>query len=64
MEVREPSRIFAVAPDGLLSEPAYEDYARANERSAACFRSVAFVVTSPSWLHSARGTCFFSSVVF
>eukprot|EP00250_Pteridium_aquilinum_P018025 c23899_g1_i1 orf=286-1284(+) len=38
------SRIFAVASDHLFSEAEYEAYSRANERSAACFRSVALIL--------------------
>lgn len=38
------SRIFSVASEHVLLESDYEDYTRANARSAACFRSVAFIL--------------------
>lgn len=42
-DLHEP-RIFAVASEHLFSEAEYEAYSRANERSAACFRSVALIL--------------------
>ncbi|MCO5572669.1 hypothetical protein L7F22_026427 [Adiantum nelumboides] len=42
-DIHEP-RIFAVASEHLFSEAEYEAYSRANEQSAACFRSVALIL--------------------
>ncbi|MCO5574907.1 hypothetical protein L7F22_028701 [Adiantum nelumboides] len=38
------SRLFSVASEHVFLESDYEDYTRANARSAACFRSVAFIL--------------------
>lgn len=42
-DLHEP-RIFAVTSEHIFSEADYEAYTRANERSAACFRSVALIL--------------------
>ncbi|KAI5060392.1 hypothetical protein GOP47_0024812 [Adiantum capillus-veneris] len=42
-DLHEP-RIFAVTSEHLFSEAEYEAYSRANEQSAACFRSVALIL--------------------
>ncbi|KAI5066873.1 hypothetical protein GOP47_0017401 [Adiantum capillus-veneris] len=38
------SRLFSVASEHVFLESDYEEYTRANARSAACFRSVAFIL--------------------
>ncbi|KAH7424766.1 hypothetical protein KP509_11G023000 [Ceratopteris richardii] len=42
-DLHEPT-IFTVSSEHLFSEAEYEEYARANERSAVCFRTVALIL--------------------